>query len=226
MFGRNRRHRAWGVVAAAVLLCVAGAPARALDAADANRTGSVEVVMRLDGEAVGGGVVAVYRIGDAVEEEDGCSFAPVGACAEGGFSFDGDLQSADLARQIAEYLQAHDAPSTRAVVNGEGRVVFDGLTAGLYLVVQVQAAPGYEAAAPFVVGVPSATDGTCRYDVVASPKVEPKTETNPPEEPDIPKTGDAGRGVGGAAVAVLGGAVLAAGAWALGRGTGRNRPSL
>ena len=62
----------------------------------------------------------------------------------------------------------------------------------MYLLVQNQAAEGYQAAAPFLVSVPMNEDGTYIYDVDASPKVELTKAPQPtptPKPPTLAQTG-------------------------------------
>lgn len=59
-------------------------------------------------------------------------------------------------------------------------MTFPELPHGLYLVVQVEAAPGYEAVQPFLVTVPMLEDGHYVYDVNAYGKTAlQKTKTDP-----------------------------------------------
>ena len=64
--------------------------------------------------------------------------------------------------------------------NKTGSVTFPELSHGLYLVVQVKAASGYEAVQPFLVTVPMLEDGHYVYDVNAYGKIAlKKAKTDP-----------------------------------------------
>lgn len=223
MLSRKRKQVALGIAGAALLFAMGGF-AYAHDVPDLGRTGQIEITMRLGEESVGGGVMGIYRVGEVVESDGNYSFAPIGVFADGGFDFAGGVQSADLARRLAEYAPAHGAPSTRMLVNPRGLVVFDDLAPGLYLVVQVEAAKGYEACAPFLVSLPTMVDGIYYYEVDASPKVELAKKPEEPREPNIPQTADAAGAVAGeAGLGVLAGMGLMAGGLLLGRGGMRGR---
>ena len=91
-----------------------------------------------------------------------------------------DLTSAELARCLADFVDSHSIQPVDARDNRSGSVTFPELPHGLYLVVQVEAAPGYEAVQPFQVTVPMLEDGRYVYDVNAYGKTAlQKTKTDP-----------------------------------------------
>lgn len=162
---------------------------------DMEKTGSVSVAMTCEGKAVPGGTLTLYRVGDISEEDENYSFALTGGFAESRADLK-ELESAELPQILAEYAFEHHLPGTAASIGSDGKVVVDGLELGLYLVVQTEAAVGYEPVNPFVVSVPMNEDGAYVYDVDATPKMSlltektttPTTPTTPPE-PTLPQTG-------------------------------------
>lgn len=180
------------LVATVLAVLVAPGLAFAHDVPDMTRTGSVSATLTYDDEAVPGGSVTLYRVGDVVQDDGDYLFALSGAFTGSGVSVD-DPQSADAARALADWALVHGVTGETRSVDASGKVVFSGLELGLYLMVQTDPASGYHAFDSFLVGVPLTEDGSYVYDIDASPKLElekkPVTE-EPPTEGDTPKTGE------------------------------------
>lgn len=162
---------------------------------DLTQTGSIEITMHAGDTNVGGGTLTLYRVGEVHEDDGNYSFLPTGDFADCGESFD-DLSSHDLADRLADYASDHSVEGTAATVGSDGKVSFGDLELGLYLVVQKEAAEGYNKANPFLVSVPKLENGAYDYTVEATPKVEltpaPPDEPDEPDKPDgpnLPQTG-------------------------------------
>lgn len=186
-------------LALALSLCGAAAlPAYAHDVPDETRTGSVSFAMTYNGTAVGGGSLTLYCVGDVAEDDGNYSFALSDAyegCAGVDLGALSDMESADLpgmAQTLADYTTENDVQATTTVQIGtDGTVTADGLTLGLYLVMQHQPASGYEAIAPFLVSVPMLENGVYVYDVDATPKMSELTKVPPqPVTPQEPAASD------------------------------------
>lgn len=190
------RRKLFVLLAAALLVCAVGMSAVAQDVPDLSRRGSIRVAMRYGGKAVPGGDLILYRVG-AVREDDGnFSFELTGAFAGCGVDLE-DIQSASLAKQLADYAGEQGISGDRQTLSSEGTLRFEDLEPGLYLLIQKKAADGYSPVEPFLVSVPMVEDGGYLYDVDASPKVEltpepaepTPTPTAPSDEPKLPQTG-------------------------------------
>ncbi len=188
-----KRMTVW-MLALALMVCLA-APALAHEAPDLTRRGAIDVWMHMGEEAVPGGSGTLYRVGAVAEEDGNVTFVPTGDFADCGLDFahlNGELTAA-----LAELAQGKEGLTQ--TVDGQGRTKFENLELGLYLIVQQEAAPGYQKAAPFLVSVPYLEDGTYRYEVEAGPKVELEKEPEPtqteppvptkPDDPQLPNTG-------------------------------------
>ena len=190
-----------GVVA--MTLCLAAAsPAHAHEVVDTSRTGSVAVSLSYEGDPVGGGSLTLYRVGGVVEGDGNFSFALTSAFAGSGLALD-DVDAAGLAEDLAAYAEESGASGQTVAVNVDGVMTANDLELGLYLVVQCEAAEGFEAITPFLVSVPmyDAETGAYVYDVDATPKMdvmrpapEPPVEETPepgtPTSGDLPETGE------------------------------------
>ena len=180
-----------GIALLMALLCCLCSIAFAHDVPDLNRTGQIAVAMRFDGEAVPGGELTIYRVGEVHEDDGNFSFVPTGDFADCGYAFD-NPESAALASALADL--AENAAGVTAAIGEDGTAVFENLAPGLYLIVQSTAAEGYNPAAPFLVGIPVMKDGAYVYEIDASPKVElkkaPATPTpKPTTDEKLPQTG-------------------------------------
>lgn len=210
--------RLFSLLLAVTLLLAVSAAAYAHEAPDLSRPGSIQITMHQGETVVGGGTLTLYRVG-AVREDDGnYSFVLTGDFTGCGEALT-EVQSAGLAKKLAQYARNHSLTGTTKTIGTDGKASFPELEPGLYLLVQNKAAGGYQAAEPFLVSVPLLEDGRYLYDVDASPKVElvkePATPTtNPPKptEPSLPQTGQLNWPV---PVLVVSGLGLFSAGWAL-----------
>lgn len=183
------RNQILALLAALLVLYAVQTVAFALDVPDPARLGSISVSLRGSG-----GGMTIYRVA-ALQEADGqFRYVPTDAFSANGLPLEG-LQSPELAAAYAAYAAVNGVPGSAAVAGPDGRVSFTGLTTGVYLLVQDIAAEGYTCAAPFLVTIPIQVDGTYRYDIDATPKMEQETtapETTTPEttapETTVPDT--------------------------------------
>lgn len=165
-----------------VLLCGMSLTAFAHDVPDLTRTGTIEITMKTGETTVPGGTVTAIRVGEIWEEDGNYSFRLNEQLRDSGLSLE-DIQSPELAADLARYAEEHDLGGKTQTVDREGHVSFADLELGLYLVVQKKAAEGYCAISPFLIGLPNLEDGVYVYEVDASPKVDLEPA---PEEPDKP----------------------------------------
>lgn len=170
------------------LLCMASVTAYAHEVPDTSKTGSISVSMTYEGKAVPGGTLTLYWVGKINENDGNYRFTLMTDFAKSGVSLD-NISSSELAANLAEYAADNGLSGTTAKIGADGTMTVDGLTLGLYLVVQTKAANGYEAVKPFLVSVPMNENGTYAYDVDAAPKMSTLTETEPtPSTPTTPTT--------------------------------------
>lgn len=155
---------------------------------------SIEVIVRYDGENVDGGTLTAIKVG-YVDEEDGNYF------------FGQEMTNIRL-----EDITSPDAPKTQKDFYDnnkknfdfytqtqsvkDGKATFSGLSTGLYLIVQNEAADGFSKLGAFLVSVPYMENGEYQYHVTASMKSELEREPEPtdppptkPNDPKLPQTG-------------------------------------
>ena len=172
----------------ALLVCL---PVMALahEVPDYDRLGSLSVDMTYQGKPVSGGTLTLYRVGD-IAEDDGNYFYILVPELEGfGLSLE-DLYDADTAAYMVKVVKQEKLQGISQKIDKQGNALFEDLPIGLYLVVQTKASAGYNAAAPFLIGIPNRIDDRYVYAVDASPKVElekaPTETTEPPTETTVP----------------------------------------
>lgn len=176
-----------------LLICSVGMPVLAHEVPDQTRKGSIEITMHTDETTVGGGTLTLYRVGDVNESDGNYAFVLTEDFEESGESLE-NIGSAELANHLAAYAEEKTLEGLTQAIDDNGNVSFTELELGLYLLVQEEAAEGYNKLNPFVVSVPQMKEGAYVYEVDASPKVEltpaPTPPLNDPDEPDVPEEPD------------------------------------
>ncbi len=149
---------------------------------DMNRKGSITVAIKDGEKRLTGGSLTLYKVGDVAEDDGNFIFVLTDEFRASGLSLK-DIESEQLAKDLAEYADDSGAYSNTEDIDSEGRLVYKNLDVGLYLIVQKEAAEGYLPVNPFLVSVPMVQDEAYIYDVYATPKVDdpdkiPETTTD------------------------------------------------
>ena len=193
-------------------------PAYAHEIPDPEQKGSICLSMDWKGEPMDGGSLTLYRVGDIAESDGDYTFTLVEALKGTGLTLD-NVSDLALAQKLADAAKAL-TPITAEIKNG--KVLFDDLEPGLYVVTQSekQATSGFLPTQPFLISLPRWEEDGYVYDLTAYPKVSPEPEptetteptTKPPKpnEPNIPQMGQTNWPVpvlvvGGLMLIVLGG---------------------
>lgn len=162
-----------------MLLLSATATAFAADSAeslDLNRKGSVTLTLRdtaNDHSAIPGGTFTLYSVADVKYEKFNIAYVFTPDFSGSGVSL-GDLNAQGTAGALEDYAVFNELTGVTRTADDEGRVTFDDLSLGLYLIVQEGSVPGYYPISAFLVSVPmrGAEQNEWVYDVDASPKAE------------------------------------------------------
>ncbi len=185
---------------AAFLLLSVSTPSHAANVPDLSRQGSITVHVK-DTEskaAVSGGSLTLYQVALAETEDGNYCFQYTESFKDCEIDL-GDLQSERLAEELADYVKSHNIDRYDMMQVSDGKVVFNNLKLGVYLVMQEKAAEKYSALAPFVISIPLLDGESYIYDVDASPKAgtvtkhEPTTETPPTTESTPPERHSGGK---------------------------------
>lgn len=151
------------------------------------RHGSLTItVHEADHTPVPGGTLTIYHVGTIPSAEaDVWEATPEFAGAHADLSKPEDR---NVVSYLVDYAHKHNVPERTYTVPANATVTFDDIPLGLYLVEQKEAAPGFEAMAPFLISIPDTDDdGNYIYDVSAYPKSDP-AKKHKPEKPDNPGT--------------------------------------
>ena len=183
------------------MLCAITTGAAAAEAPDLSRTGSITLDLSYQGEAVPGGTLTLYQVAlGQMESQSDYTLVFTEAFAGCGIDLE-DLSSPETAQALSMWSQDNEIPGQKQEIDENGHVSFSDLAVGLYLLVQEDAAEGFDRLRPFLVTIPVTSADSLVYDVNAAPKVnlepaptEPTVPTEPteptePGEPDLPQTG-------------------------------------
>lgn len=199
-------------LAAGLLACLlmTGLPVQAeqLDYVDLTHPASLKFEVHTpQGDSVPGGTLTLYKVADIVKTDTGYELQALPAFAgevtnerlnEQLSHHDLDVNH-HLSRMLMDYAQKQNLPGETETVPDNGTVDFatkgHDISLGLWLVTQPEAAPGYEAMPPFLISLPMAIYSgdsdvpVYEYDVVATPKSDPKKLEDPKKPPkdDTPK---------------------------------------
>lgn len=180
---------------ALAVTCLFAVSARAMAGEiDPDRTGSVSVTIRAyaSDDVVGGGSLYLYQVaGTVVTAEGEAAYLYTdnfSDCGEELLAAD-ELAKAETADVFFDWVKTNRVAAVETVtVSAEGQAYFEGLSCGLYLVTQNEAAEGYHAINAFLVSVPLQENGVWIYDVDATPKTSPVT-MDTTEDQRITQTG-------------------------------------
>ena len=174
---------------------------KAAEMVDLDRRGSISLTFTYYDETsqktypvTGGYSVGLYKVADVIVD-NGFKFK-----TDERFSAAGEIPATDealdsanqkLAADMAGIAAAYDYDIKPQAMDAEGKVFFDGLEVGLYLVKQAEKGSGDKAytIAPFLISIPArGTDGSLSYDVDAKtkPVLIDKKVPPEPEKPDKP----------------------------------------
>lgn len=151
---------------------------------DMDETGSISITIKYENNQVAGGSLTLYNVASISLDDGNLSYVLTSDFLDFETDFS-DISSDTFAKDLKNYADANKLEGKTEEVDEDGKVSFEGLNLGLYLMVQKDAADGYYEMNPFVVSVPDESMGKVVYNVDASPKTEiirkpvepPETET-------------------------------------------------
>lgn len=124
-------------------------------------------------EPISGAVFRVYHIALAYENNGSISYIYTDEFKDNGMDM-GNFSDAYLPVHLAIYAKANEIPYIEKATDNNGKVIFDNLPCGAYLVVPTEAKEGYLNPSPFIVAVPmkDETHNSWIYNIDATPKIE------------------------------------------------------
>lgn len=176
-------------------LCLAASAAE--DEIDPARPCSLSILPHEGYTPITDGDLTLFRVGELDGSGSTLRYVLTGQFAGSDVSLEnlGDDDAAS-AKALADYAeQQHLEGDTREI--GDNGARYEGLTVGVYLVIQKNPAEGYYPIEPFLISLPAVEDERYVYDVAAAPKAAPKkgdvsddsSESSTESSEDLPKTG-------------------------------------
>lgn len=154
---------------------------------DMGATGSISLTLAdSDGNAVSGGAVTLYKVAELYLDDGNMAYTLTSAFS--GWTSDLDVTDTGLAAELEAYVKKNSISGTTVSVGKDGKISFNSLGLGLYLIVQTTEPENYKTIRPFVVTVPLEEDGVWVYEVDASPKVGAVTPIKPDTPPEKTRT--------------------------------------
>lgn len=157
---------------------------------DLGKKGSVSVTLlqRNTNKAISKVPFALYNVGNIEYSGNSLGFVYNEKFENAGMTLN-DLQAEGLADYLADYAAENNISGETKKTDEQGKIVWDNLELGLYLVVQTENIQGKYTTEPFLVSVPireSNGEGWI-YNVDASPKIGALPDEKP-EKPTTPET--------------------------------------
>lgn len=176
----NAMKRILALILAVLTLTAIPRNAAAVSDFDLNKTGSIRICLRDKDrpEETVGGTLQLIKVGAARETDHNLTFVLEEAFVGSGISL-ADLSAPELPRQLADYASRNSLTGITVQTNANGAASFTGLSAGVYLVTQIQTESNYYAVSPFLVTLPMYDNGWI-YNIEAEPKVQ-----RPPQTVDV-----------------------------------------
>lgn len=191
------KNRILSLLMALMLMVVLAVNASAVEMPDLESKGSLTLSMHYNGQPLDSGKVNILAVGDVKwNPGNDYSFQLFASLGKESLTQE-EMYSADVAKELLTAAKKHYAANILSASVVDGKVAFQDLNAGLYIVWQEEsdACDDLSAFQPFLISVPRWQNDEFVMDVVAAPKVPllPPKPTEPPEitppPPELPYTG-------------------------------------
>lgn len=150
-------------------------------------TGSLSITMNYKGQAVNDGELILFQVARLYKSDEQNAFVLTDDFSDCGILLT-DISFAEFADKCAVFAAENNVEGMSKEIGADGKVYFDNLSTGLYLIAQKSVTLGdFSPISPFLVSIPEEKDGKYIYDIDASPKIELKKNTPPNEDITKPK---------------------------------------
>lgn len=142
-----------------------------VNALDFTKKGSIEITLIENEEQtkINGAELTIYKIADAKEENHNLVFEYVNELSDCKVSLD-NLDNDNISEEINKCL--NDSVKGISLVTEDGKVNFEDLDLGLYLVKQTNKVEGYSVITPYLVMIPRVINDEWTYNVTSKPKTD------------------------------------------------------
>lgn len=142
-----------------------------VNALDFTKKGSIEITLieKEEQTKINGAELTIYKIADAEEENHNLAFEYVNELSDCKVSLD-NLDNDNISEEINKCL--NDSVKGISLVTEDGKVNFEDLDLGLYLVKQTNKVEGYSVITPYLVMIPRVINDEWTYNVTSKPKTD------------------------------------------------------
>ena len=142
-----------------------------VNALDFTKKGSIEITLieKEEQTKINGAELTIYKIADAKEENHNLVFEYVNELSDCKVSLD-NLDNDNISEEINKCL--NDSVKGISLVTEDGKVNFEDLDLGLYLVKQTNKVEGYSVITPYLVMIPRVINDEWTYNVTSKPKTD------------------------------------------------------
>lgn len=142
-----------------------------VNALDFTKKGSIEITLieKEEQTKINGAELTIYKIADAKEENHNLVFEYVNELSDCKVSLD-NLDNDNISEEINKCL--NDSVKGISLVTEDGKVNFEDLDLGLYLVKQTNKVEGYSIITPYLVMIPRVINDEWTYNVTSKPKTD------------------------------------------------------
>ena len=109
---------------------------------DMDETGSISITIKYENNPVAGGSLTLYNVASISLDDGNLSYVLTSDFLDFETDFS-DISSDTFAKDLKNYADANKLEGKTEEVDEDGKVSFEGLNLGLYLMVQKDAADGY-----------------------------------------------------------------------------------
>ena len=181
------------IVVVLVLACLGtwAIPVRAITEPDLAQPCSLTLTLQdADGNPAAGTQVALYRVGAPVNDGGDFSYQLTGSFTQASVDLatvtDGTAAES-AATQLAQIAADRKLAGQTATADAAGKLSYDSLQTGMYLLVVTKQAEGFSVSSPFIVSLPQGSNQEgWTYQVDASPKTATTSTSTPDTPPDTP----------------------------------------
>jgi len=139
---------------------------------DFNKKGTIEITLKeTDGtKAIEGAEITLYHVADVLAKDNKLVYTYNESIKD--CKADLTNLSQSLTSEINHCISNKEVPSQVKVTDKDGKVKFENLELGLYLVKQTKNVSGYSNIDSFIVNIPKNIDNKWTYDIKAEPKTD------------------------------------------------------
>ena len=137
---------------------------------DFSKHGSINIsLIDSDNIGVANTEISIYKIADAGLENTNLIYENIEQLSSCNIDLS-TISDASITYELINCVEKNSTFKSTEVTDTEGKVQFNDLDLGLYLVVQTQKTPGYSTIAPFMVAIPQISENNWIYNINSLPK--------------------------------------------------------